>query len=164
MTDAYRSKPNIDTEVKAWKRAKKHVIPIMNQLAVQLLPASEENKRLIELPDSLKDKGIMESQRFLVIAAGPDCKQVKEGNVIVGLTGVPMNSPPGIIHKGEQLAVIIETQCLTMECDEQGNAVVMLDEPATGFLCSCVNGNNVCVFKANHVGPHQDNKGNRWSD
>jgi hypothetical protein len=126
MVDSYRSKPNIDTEQQTWRRAKKHVIPIMNQLAVQLLPEREDAaKSKLVLPDNLKGQELMESQRFLVIAVGPDCKQVKEGNIIIGLTGIPMNKPPGVIFKGDKLAILIETQCLTVECDEDGNAVVM---------------------------------------
>lgn len=128
MVDSYRSRPNIETDKPTWRRAKKHVIPIMNQLAVQLLPATEEHENRIVLPDNIKGQDIFESQRFLVIAVGPDCKQVKEGNVIVGVTGIPMGKPPGIIHRGEKLAMLIETQCLSVECDEEGKAVVMKED------------------------------------
>ena len=128
MVDTFRSRPNIDTDKPEWRRAKKHVIPIMNQLAVQLLPEAEDaNKSKLIMPDSLKGQELMESQRFLVIAVGPDCKQVKEGNIIVGLTGIPMNKPPGIIFKGDRLAILIETQCLTVECDEDGKPVTWKD-------------------------------------
>lgn len=161
MVDSHRSKPNIDAEPKTWRRAKKHVIPIMNQLAVQLLPESEQDERKIILPDSLKSQGLMESQRFLVIAVGPLCTQIKEGNVVVGLTGVPRNQPPGIIHRGEQLAILVETQCLSVECDEDGNAVVFGETTSEKNVkivkCLSMDSNTglMCSLQSSHAGKHE---------
>lgn len=129
MVDAYRSKPNL-THIgnePVWKRAKKWLMPVMNQLLVQLLPEEQSEDRKIILPDNAKSREVVNSQRFLVIAAGPDCQQVKEGNVVVGLIGVNMHQPPGVRHKGEILMVLVETQCASVECDEEGKTVVMQD-------------------------------------
>lgn len=125
MVDTVRSKPNVETEQKQWRRAKKHLIPVMNQLLLQMLPEEDDGKSKIIMPDSLKSQGVRSSQRFLVIAAGPKCEQVKEGNIVVGFLGVNPQMPPGVLHRGEQLLILVETQCVSVECDEDGKAVVM---------------------------------------
>jgi co-chaperonin GroES (HSP10) len=131
MVDAFRSKPNIDKDKPApWRRVKKNLIPVMNQLLVQLLPEEDEYKSPIIVPEASREgRGqVAASQRFLVIAVGPKVEQVKEGNIVVQVLGVPSQFPPGVIHKGERLLILVETQCVSVECDEDGNAVVMLDD------------------------------------
>lgn len=79
---------------------KKSFTPIGRMLAVHAYPPSETPSGLI-MPDGVANP--MQTGLALVIAAGPDCKQVKEGDVVLYT-----HQMSAVIHDGNTVGLLHE--------------------------------------------------------
>lgn len=90
---------------------KKTYTPIGCLVAVHAYPPKPLHSGLL-LPDQVKSKeGLYEAQECLVVAVGPECKQVKEGDVVLVQNRVDM-----VIHDGQKTLLIREDHVAGVVC------------------------------------------------
>lgn len=92
--------------------AKKSFIPTFNRIAVFIVSEDTEDvsKGGIIMPDA--QKGTWNCPRGIVIAVGPDCKQVKEGDIVLFYVE---QGGKIVRHRGNTVVTCLETAILGVE-------------------------------------------------
>lgn len=89
--------------------------PLWNNVALHFFPVSV-SKGGLHIPDYLQGQAHhgkeVETNRCLVLAAGPDCEVLRPGDEVLVL-----NPMPGIIHKGVGVAIIGEKEISAVVID-----------------------------------------------
>ena len=82
-----------------------NINPLFDNVLVQAKPAEEVRKSGIVIPDTVSKEQPQEGE---VLAAGPDCKKLKKGNMILFKT----YSPTKIKVDGEEYLILKEEDVL----------------------------------------------------
>lgn len=83
---------------------KKTYVPIGDLVAVHAF-SPKKVKGGILLPDTMQDPNQFETQTAVVISAGPDCKWVKDGDLIL-----IAHRMQAIVHDGQTTGIVNEKQ------------------------------------------------------
>jgi co-chaperonin GroES (HSP10) len=98
------------TKIEDRKVAKKTYQPLNTKVVISIIQAANQTESGLVIPETSRHR--MVTTRAVVVACGPDVKQVKEGDVVL----IGLNQAPELIrHRGEETLVVDEMQLYGIE-------------------------------------------------